>query len=184
MHSKIVFLAGAVPEGRVFGLDSKTFIDAGIQLLNGIILAIALGFILYKPVKEFMQKRTESIKSKIDDADATMAKANELISEYNAKIKEIDKERIGILEATRLKASEESKIIIEAANQEAIKIKKRSLESVAADKKRLHEESRLYIIELASIMAEKYIAQNIGSEAHDRIFEETLTQMEGAQWQI
>ena len=91
MHSEIIFLAQVVPEGRVFGLDSQTLISIGIQLLNGIILAIALGFILYNPVKEFMQKRQEKIQGKIEDANETMVKANELIDEYEAKLKNIDK---------------------------------------------------------------------------------------------
>lgn len=183
MHSKIQFLASTMPEGRLFGLDSQTLISIGIQLFNGIILALALGFILYKPVKEFMQKRSEGIQDKITDANTTMAKANELISQYNTKINEIDRERNEILEAARLKAADESKKMLEEAKKEANEIKKRSLESISADKKRLEDETRLYIIELASLMAEKYIRQNMDSDTQDRIFEETLHQMEGAQWQ-
>ena len=55
-----------MPEERLFGLDSQTLIQIGIQLLNGIILAVALGYILYKPVKEFLHKRSEGIQNKID----------------------------------------------------------------------------------------------------------------------
>lgn len=182
MHSKIVFLAQAVPDGRVFGLDLQTLISIGIQLLNGIILALALGFILYKPVKEFMRKRTEGIQNKIDETEVAMAKAKKLVAEYDIKIKDIDKERMEILEAARLKAADESKIILEQAKQEAYEIKKRSMDNVLADKKRLQEEARLYIIEIASLMAEKYIAQNIDNEIQDKVFEEALTQMEIAQW--
>lgn len=183
MHNMIVFSAQAVPEGRVFGLDLQTLISIGIQLLNGIILAAALGFILYKPVKEFMQRRTDRIQSKINDADAMMAKANELIAEYDRKIKDIDQERIAILEAARLKAVDESKIILAEARKEASELKQRSLERVAEDKKRLQEETRLYIIEIASLMAQKYIAQNIDNETQEKLFTEAMAQLEEAQWQ-
>ena len=64
MSSKIILLAQAVPEGRVFGLDSQTLISIGIQLFNGSILAVALAFILYNPVKDFMEKRREKIQKK------------------------------------------------------------------------------------------------------------------------
>ncbi len=178
-----VLLTQAVPEGRVFGLDQQTLISIGIQLTNGIILAVALGFILYKPVKEFMQNRTQRIQSKIDNSDAAMTKANELIAEYDMKIKDIENERIEILEAAQLKAEDERKKIIEEAKQEAEDIKKRSLERVTEDKKRLQEETRLHIIELASLIAQKYITQNINNEVQDKIFEETLTQLEATQWQ-
>ncbi|NLK35680.1 MAG: ATP synthase F0 subunit B [Gracilibacteraceae bacterium] len=182
MH-RIVFLAQAAPEGRVFGLDFQTLIHIGIQLFNGIILAVALSFILYKPVKEFMRKRTDRIQSKIDEADATMAKANELIAEYEKKLKNIDKERAEILEAARLKVADESKNILEEARREALEIKKRSMDSVAEEKERLKEETRLYIIELASLIAEKYIKQSIDAEIQDKLFEEALAQLEDTQWQ-
>jgi F-type H+-transporting ATPase subunit b len=183
LHSIIVFLAQAVPEGRVFGLDLQTLISIGIQLLNGIILAVALSFILYTPVKEFMRKRSERIRSEMDDAEATMLKANELIAEYERKLREIDRERMEIIEAARLKAADESKIILEEAKREADEIKKRSLDSVAQDKKRLKEELRLYIIELAFLIANKYVTHNIDDETQDKLIEEAIAQLEDARWQ-
>jgi F-type H+-transporting ATPase subunit b len=182
VQSQILFLTQAVPEGRVFGLDAQTLISIGIQLFNAIILAAALSFILYKPVKEFLQKRTERIQRKIDDAEETMAKANELIAEYDAKIKDIDKERMEILEVARLEAADERKKILEEAKQEAFEIKRRLMESISEDKKRLKEETRLHIIEIASLMAQKYIAQNIDDETQNKLFEEALAELEDAQW--
>ena len=183
MQNIVVLLAQAQSEGRVFGLDQQTFTDMGIQLLNGIVLAIALGFILYKPVKKFMQERSEGIQSKIMESDETMSKANELIEEYEQKIKDIDKERIEILEAARIEATDEGKIILNEAKQEAEEFRQRSMESIAEEKKRLQEETRLYIIELASLMAEKYVTKNIDNEAQAKIFEETLAKLEETQWQ-
>ncbi len=183
MFSMMVFSAQAVPEGRVFGLDTQTLIGIGIQLLNGIILAVALGFILYKPVKEFLQRRAERIRSQINEAGAAMAKANALIAEYERKIREIDKERLAILEAASLEAAEERKKILEEARKEASAIRKRALEKIAEDKKRLEKETRLYIIEVASLMARKYIAQSMDAKTQERLFEEALGQLEAAQWQ-
>jgi len=183
LHSMSAILAQIVPEGRVFGLDLQTLISIGIQLLNGMILAAALSFILYKPVKEFMRKRTERIQSKMDDADATMDKANELIAEYDRKLTEIDKERMVILEAARLKAADQRKTILEEAKREADELRKRSVASIAEDRERLKEEARFYIIELASLMANKYIRQNIDDKTQDKLFEEAVAQLEGAQWQ-
>lgn len=182
MHGLIEFSTQTIPEGRVFALDTQTLIGIGIQLFNGILLATVLGFILYNPVKEFMQKRSNRIQNKITDAETMMASANELIAKYERKIQNIAQERLGILEATRLEAAEESKTILEAARKEAYALKERTLDSISADKKRLKEESRLHIIELASLLAEKYIAQNIDSETQEKLFNQTLAQLEDAQW--
>lgn len=183
MQSEMMLLAQVLPEGRVFGLDSQTAVQIGIQLLNGIILAVVLGFVLYKPVKEFMRKRSEGIQQKIHDADAAMVKAQELISQYELKIKEIEKERTEILDIARLKSIDEGKLILEEARLEASEIKKRSSDSLLADKKRLQEETRFHIIEVASVIAEKYITLSMDDKTQDKIFEETLAQMEVTSWQ-
>lgn len=54
-----------VPDGRVFGLDAQTLISIGIQLFNAIILALALGFILYNPVKEFCASDPRRYKNRL-----------------------------------------------------------------------------------------------------------------------
>lgn len=179
----VSLLAQTAPDGRVFGLDLQTFFDMGIQLFNGILLSVILGWLLYNPVKQFLQNRAERIQSKITESEAVMAKGNELIAEYDKKLQEIDKERVEIFEAARLAAEEEGKTIIEAARKEAQELKARSMESISKEKARLKEESRLYIIELASLMAEKYITQNIDDETQEKIFEETLAKLEDTQWQ-
>ncbi len=183
MYNEIMLVSKVVPEGRVFAMDTQTLISIGIQLFNGIILFAVLGFILYKPLKNFMQKRTERIQSQIDDTDEKMAEAQELMAKYDRKINDIDKERMKVLEDARLKAENERKIILEEAMKEADEIKRRSSESALSDQKRLQEEARIYIIDLASLMAEKYIDQAIDPKTQDKIFEETLAQMEGAKWQ-
>lgn len=184
LFDKMIILAQAMPEGRVFGLDTQTLFSILIQLFNGILLAVVLGAIFYKPIKNFMQNRTNKIQGRIDESDAAMSKAGQLIEDYDAKIKDIENERVRILENARLKSIDEGKAILDQAKQEANEIRKRSLETVSADKKRLQEEARLYIIEIASLISEKYIAQSIDSKNHDKIFDEALAQLEESKWQI
>jgi len=182
LENMFVSLTQSVPQGRVFALDQQTLISAGIEVLNGIILAIALGYILYKPVKRFMQKRTDRIQRKIEDSDSTMIKAKELIAEYEFKIKNIDKEYERVLQEARIKASDERKLIIEEANKEAERIKKRSEGIVEAEKERIKLETRPYIIELATLMAENYIARNIENEEKEKLFDDALAELEETQW--
>lgn len=183
MYNRILILANKVPEGRVFALDTQTFISVAIQLLNGIILAAALGFILYKPLKKFMQTRTDKIQSQIDSSKEKAASADKLKSEYEAKIQELDKERIKILEEARKQAADEKDTILEKAKSEANEIRKRSAETAIADEKRIQEESRQYIIELAFAIASTYVSNNMDQQDQDKIFDEALTSMEGANWQ-
>lgn len=182
MMEFLILSTQAMPEGRVFGIDSQTLIQIGFQLFNGIVLAVALTYLLYKPVKGFMQKRTEEIQGSIENAGTTMTKANSLIAEYESKIKEIEKERVEILEAARIEAAEERKQILQEAKQEADDMKQRSLDVVSKDKKRLAEESRLHIIELSSLIAEKYVAKNMDDEKQSKYLEDMIAQLEETSW--
>ncbi|HHV94810.1 MAG TPA: ATP synthase F0 subunit B [Firmicutes bacterium] len=177
-----LFSTQAASAGRVFALDSQTLIGIAIQLVNAAILAVGLGYMLYNPVKDFMRKRTERIQAQMDEADAALAKANSLIAEYDAKLKSIGDERVKVLEAARLEAAEESKEIIAEAKKEAERIRERSLEAVAAYRRRLEEETRLYIIEAASLMAQQIVAQTIDDEAQTKLIEQALADLEDAQW--
>lgn len=182
MNHAVIFLASAVPEGRVFGLDSQTLIQVGLHLLNGAILAIALTFILYKPVKDFMQRRSEKIRGEMEEAAAAMAKANALIAEYETRMARIQQERSEILEAARQQAEEEGRAILEDAQEEAGEVKKRALESIAEDKKRLWEEVRLQAIDLSCLIAERYVTVSMDDQAQKQYFDQVLAQLEETQW--
>lgn len=181
MNNLITVLTQSVPEGRVFGLDSQTLISIGIQLFNGIVLAIALTLILYKPVKEFLRKRAERIQADIDNAEATMTEATALINEYEGKLKDINQERLEILEKARNKARAENKLIIEEAEKEAEDIKQRTLVSIEEDKKRLQEEMRLQVIDLSSLVAEKYLTMNLDEETQGQYLDKVINQLEKTQ---
>ncbi|MDD3766400.1 MAG: ATP synthase F0 subunit B [Eubacteriales bacterium] len=182
MNFNLASMLSEVPAGRVFGLDQQMFISIAIQLFNTGVLAVALGFILYRPVQKFMRERSERIKKQFSDASEKMAKSDMLRAEYEKKLKQIDIEREKILEAAKADAVERSKQILEEAKAEAASIKKRTEESILHEKERLKEETETYIIELASLMAEKFIKQSIDSETQEKLFNEAMAQLEESTW--
>lgn len=183
MNFGLAFLLNAVPEGRVFGLDQQTLIDIAFQLFNVCFLAAVLGFILYKPVRKFLQERADRISGQLSDAETKMIQADKLKLEYEKKLKEIDAERVKILDAARNSAAEKSNHILHEARDEAALIIKRAEESIEKEKERLKKEAKLHIIQLSSLMAAKFVQQSIDSSAQDKLFEETLAELEEATWQ-
>lgn len=182
MNIFIILSTQVMPEGRVFGLDAQTVIQIGIQLLNGIILAATLTYILYKPVKEFMQKRTQSIVSDMTEAEETMAQAQELRKEYTARLDEIEQERIEIVESTRQQIAEERLEILKEARSEVSKIKDQALDRVSADRERMEQEMYDNSVDLAYLMAQRYISENMDDEAQERYFNEMLARLEETPW--
>lgn len=182
MNNLVILSTQAMPEGRVFGLDGQTLIQIGVQLLNGIILAVVLTYVLYKPVKNFMDKRTNSIEADIEYSERMKAEADELILQYNQKIEEIDKERLEILEDARVQAEEERKLVLQQARVDSDEIKSAALQRISADRVRMEEEMRIQSIDLANLMAKQYLTDHMNDEGQKQYFEKMLSRMEESSW--
>jgi F-type H+-transporting ATPase subunit b len=58
------------------------------QLINFIVLLIALNFILFKPIRRIMQEREQGISSALEDAKAAQNRMQSLLEHYNASLAE------------------------------------------------------------------------------------------------
>lgn len=174
--------AGATPE-RVFGLDTQTFISIGIQLLNATVLAVFLSILLYKPVRNYLRSRAERIKAQFDDAGAEMAKANDLKSQYENKLKDIESEREEILDSARKIAAEKSRLMLTESKNEAAALREKAAIDVENEKSRIKDEIKQVVIEVAAAMTEKFLVSAMDKATQDRLFNETLAELEEMTWQ-
>ena len=183
MDAMTVFILSAAPDGgRVFGLDFQTAIQVGIILFNVSVLAAVLSHILYKPVQNFLKKRAEKIADQLTRAEEDMNKAAELKAQYEASLKDIEMERAEILEAARKTATEQTKETLIDAKKEADSIRARASVDIKNEQEHAKEQLRIHIIEVASAMTEKLVSYTIDKETQDRLFEETLKELEEATW--
>lgn len=58
------------------------------QLVNFIVLLVALNYILFKPVRQVMQEREQGISSAFSDAKAARDRMQNLLEQYNASLAE------------------------------------------------------------------------------------------------
>lgn len=58
------------------------------QLINFLILLIALNFILFKPIRQVMREREQGISSALEDAKAAQNRMQSLLEHYNASLAE------------------------------------------------------------------------------------------------
>lgn len=178
----IEILLAAAPPGRVFGMDGQTFLQALAHLINLGILAFIMAKLLYKPVRNIMRKRTERIQGQITQAEEEMAKATELKLLYEQKIEEVQQERDEILGEARKLAAETSRRLISEAKKEADAIKERASANIELEWERAESEMRTAIIDISSVMAEKFVMLAINKETQDKLFDETMADLEGMPW--
>ena len=176
------FLLAATPPGRLFGVDAQTIIQALAHLINIGILAFIMSKLLYKPVRNVMQKRTDRINGQIAQAEEEMAKATEMKIQYEEKLQEIQLEREEILGEARKVAAETSRRLISEAKKEADALKERASANIELEWERAESEMRTVIIDISAAMAEKFLTLAINKETQDKLFDETMADLEGMTW--
>ena len=129
-----------------------------------------------------MQKRAERIQSQLEQAKAEEENALKLKAEYESKLQDIKKEADAILKEAREKALKQESSIIEQARQESETIRNRALADIEREKAKVTDEMKKEIIEVASLMAGKFIASSIDSEKHNDLINEIIEQMGDVSW--
>ena len=175
-------LLQSVPQERLFGLDGHTLIGIIIQLASVIVLFVILKKLLHKPVTDFLKKREDRIEGDLQLAENEKVKANQFKLEYEQKVKDIAREREEILDAARKVAAERAKETEAAARSEAETIKTRALKDVELEQERAKAEVKQAIIECSSAMVSKFLTRAIDAEMQEKLFNETMAELEDVAW--
>jgi len=171
-----------VPPGRVFDVDSQTLIQIIANIVNVVVLAAVVSYLLYKPVRDILNKRTSRIQGQLLQAEEELEKATELRRKYEQKMEEIEREREDILGEARKVAADSSRRLLAEAKKEADTVRERAAANVEMEWERAENDMRTAIIDVSAVMAEKFVSLAINKETHDRLFEETISDLEGMTW--
>lgn len=183
MQSVQILLAEKVESTQfLFGLDQQLVIDAALLAVNIFILFIILSYLLINPVKELLAKRQEKITNDRESAAKDKKDAAELKKEYDAKIKNIEKEAEIIMADARKAAMKNQDRIIAEAKEEAANIIKRANAEIELEKKKAADDIKKEIIQVATAMANKVVAASIDAKTQDALIEETLREIGDNTW--
>ena len=180
-----LFINVTAVDGQIplMSLDLQTVFGALLVLFNVTVLAFVLTKLLYKPVTQFLRKRTDHIWEQLRFAEAEKADAEALKAELDQRLSSIAAERADILETARKTADENARQRLEEAKQEAENIKGRALREIKMEQDRAESEIKQSVLALSTAMAAKFLAASMDEAAHDRLFDETLRELEGVSWQ-
>ena len=174
--------AAELPPGRVFGIDQATLINIIANVVNVAVLAAILAYLLYRPVRNILNKRTNRIQGQLLQAEEELEKATELRRKYEQKMEEVEREREEILGEARRVAADSSRRLVAEAKKEADTIRERAAANVEMEWERAENDMRTAIIDVSAVMAEKFVSLAINKETHDRLFQETVSDLEGMSW--
>jgi F-type H+-transporting ATPase subunit b len=170
-------------DGRIFGLDLQLGFDVLLQAICVLILFAFLSYLLFEPVKKILKDRQERVAAQIADATKNLEDAEQLREEYEAKLRDIEKEAHAILADARKKSLEQEEAIVAAAKEEAHGIVQRANKEIDLEKSRVQDDVKNEMIDMAKMMAGKIITESIDEKKQQDLVTETLEEMGDDTWQ-
>lgn len=149
-------------------------------IINLLILYFILRKLLFKPVTDFMEARTQKIENSLKDADEKVKEANALKAKYDDILKNADNEGKVIIEREEKYAKEKAEKIIEEANNEAKAIIDRAKEEAETEKVKAMHDLQVQMSHLIVEAASKALG-NIDLN-DDKIINDIVREA-GASWQ-
>ena len=137
-----------------------------LHLLNFVILFAILYFLLYKPVRNFMDKRKAAYQEMEDQANADRKEAESLKEEYAARLEEAEAEIAKMKRESFDAAEKRAKDITRNAETEAAEILSKARTQAEAERGRIIDEAGDQIKVLAKDAAKKAIFDST-SDAYD-----------------
>lgn len=167
---------------RLIGFDPQLLHDAVLTGINIFILFFALSYLLFNPVRDVLEKRRKKIADELEQAASDKTSAAALKEEYEAKLKDVNKEAENILETARRKAKAREEEMLEEAKAEAARIIERANREVELEKKKAIDDIKQDVVNIAALMAEKVVGNSIDVKIQDALIDETLKEMGENTW--
>lgn len=175
-------LASAEMQPRLFDLDFQLLADASLMIIAVFVLFLVASHLLFNPVRDMLEKRQEKIKTELDSAASDMEEARSLKEEYEARLKNVDKEAEVILADARKRALANENKIVADAREEAARIIERANTEAELEKKKAADDVKREMVTLASLMAGKVVSAAIDTTVQDSLIEETLKEIGEDTW--
>jgi len=149
------------------------------RIMNFVVLAVVLFFLLRKPVSQALNGRIQGIKDQLKELEAKKKDAEKQLAQYHENLSHLDSEAEKIVEEYIRQGNEAKARILEEAANAAEKFEAQARRNIEHEfeqaKLKLQEE----ILEKALIKAEDIIKSNITTEDQDQLVDEYLEKVVG-----
>ena len=150
----------------------------GYALVNFGIFALIMSRLAWKPFKQFIVDRHDTIAKNLDEAAKLRAAAEATLKQYEAKIAGIDREVDTLLAQIKKEAEAEKERMMAAAQADAKRLKEDAERQIAAEIDRARRELRRGVIEAAVAAATDSLQKNIGADDQRKMAEKYVHDVE------
>jgi F-type H+-transporting ATPase subunit b len=136
-------------------------VDVLLHAINVIVLFVLLRLILWRPMTKFLAGRAARVKGELDDAARIKTEAEEMKTEYEHNIGDLEERGREILRESQMRAGEQSKEIHDSARQQAEKLLADAKERIDAERADAVNAARHEIAQLATEMASRILRREV-----------------------
>jgi F-type H+-transporting ATPase subunit b len=152
----------------MFDIQIPTFI---FTILNFLALFWLLKKLLFKPVTEYMENRSRTIKDSLEEAMKERDEALRLKEQYESRLKNASADAGRIISEAKKQAEIEYKTIVSSAEKEAQAIINEARKSAEEERAKLMKELQAQVADLVISAAERIIEENMNTERNRRLVE-------------
>ena len=154
---------------------TKDFIG---KTINFLVLFGGLGYVLYKPVKEYFRKRKQQIIQVLEDAEQEKRKSEKNFAEIKERLQSLTQEVNKIKSEARAKGIQEKELIIQAASREAERHKRMAAEEIERHSLTRLRRIKEYAAVLAVEVARERIEQRITAENQSALIDKCINRLD------
>lgn len=148
-----------------------------LKLLNMIVFIGLLAWFVGGPAKKAFAERSAAIRRAADEARERRVKADQMASDIQARLTQIEQEVRAIHERAAAEGERQKRELIAAAEAEAQKIMTAARTEVDNRLKHARNELTAYAGELAAARAEQLLREKITEQDQKKLFQESLREV-------
>lgn len=169
----LMFMTSAVEEEQ-HGTDSMAF--AG-KVVNFVVLFGGLGFLLFKPLKRFLENRGRNIDRSIREARESRKASEVRLKEARTRLEELTGEIARIRSDAEKQGRMEKERIITQSRDDAGKLKQQAQQEIGLVSQSVMRELREYAAQLATEQARERILAKMTPELQARLIDSSIERL-------
>jgi F-type H+-transporting ATPase subunit b len=157
---------------------SSGFRDFIGKTINFIILFGGLTYLLYKPIRNFLQKRSQEIERGLKEAEDAQREAELKLEEAKARLATLEDEIEKLKKDAEIEGRKEKERIIQLAQQEAEKIKHFAKQEIEMLTRSGVQDLKEYTAGLASALAEERIRKKMSPKDQSFFIDKSIEKLD------
>ncbi len=143
-----------------------------LYMINIVVLFFVLRKLLFKPITRFLEKRTNEIQQRIDEAAQKQADAEKLKARYDEIMANAQELANALIGKSRMVADEQARQIVERAETEATELRVRAEKHIDEQRQIAVHEMRQEITKMAIQIAQKVLEREVSYDDNKNIINE------------